>query len=161
MSASTRWLAIVATVIAATVLVGIAVTLVAGGAETYPDGTPERTVQDYLRAISDRDATTANSFLAADLAERCAPYHRDLITNRSGTALRATLDRATVRGETADVRVRITETNGSGPFGSDESYQNVVFNLARTDGQWRITEPAWPLYCPPEARGPAVPAPAK
>lgn len=154
MSASTLWLAIVATVIAVTVLAGIAVTM---AAETYAEGTPERTVQDDLHAISDRDATNANSFLAADLAARCASSYREPIANRSGTALRATLDRATVRGETADVQVRITETYGSGPFSSNESNQTVVFNLARTDGQWRITEPAWSLYCPADPGGPRVP----
>ncbi len=67
------------------------------------------------------------------------------------------------------MQVRVTETYGSGPFSSNESNQTVVFNLARTDGQWRITEPAWPLYCPPDLGGPrvppapggAVPAPAR
>ncbi len=57
MSASIRWLAIVAAVVAVTVVAGIAVTLAAGGAESYAEGTPERTVQDYLHAISDRDPT--------------------------------------------------------------------------------------------------------
>lgn len=165
MSASTRWLAVVATVIAVTVLAGIAVTLAAGGAETYAEGTPERTVQDYLRAVSDRDATAANSLLASDLAKRCSSFGHDPIANRGGNALRATLDRAVVRGETADVHVRITETYGSGPFSSSESNPTVVFNLARTEGQWRITEPAWPLYCPPErvppAPGGAAPAPVR
>ena len=155
MSASTRWLAVVTAVIAVAVLAGIAVTLAAGGERAYPEGSPERAVQDYLHAVGDRDATTATSFLSPELAARCSTTAREPIANRGSSGLRATLDRATTRGETAEVHVRITETYGSGPFGANESNQTVVFMLARTGGQWRITEPPWPLYCPP------VPVPAK
>ena len=161
MSASTRWLAIVAAVIAVAVFAGVIVTLTAGGAETYPEGSPERAVQDYLRAVGDREATTAISFLSPELAARCSTTAREPIANRGSSGLRATLDRATTRGETAEVHVRITETYGSGPFGANESSQTVVFILARTDGQWRITEPAWPLYCPPGAPVPAAPTPVR
>lgn len=151
MSASTRWLLIVGAVIAAAVLVGVVVTATAGDADTYPDGSPERAVQDYLQAVRDRDVTSAIAFLAPDLAERCSPTYREPITDRGATGLRATLDRATVRGEIAEVHVRITETYGGGPFGANESTMTVVFILERMDGRWLFTEPPWPLYCPSPA----------
>ncbi|MBM4410592.1 MAG: hypothetical protein FJ037_04580 [Chloroflexi bacterium] len=151
MSASTRWLAILAAVIAVAVFAGILVTMGAGGADTYPEGSPERAVQDYLRAVGDREATTALSFISPELAARCSTTSREPIASRGSSGLRATLDRATTRGETAEVHVLITETYGSGPFGANESNQTAVFILARTDGQWRFTEPPWPLHCPPVA----------
>lgn len=155
MSTSARWLVIVAVVIAIAVLAGIAVTLGTGGERTYPDGSAERTVQDYLHAVSDRDVTAATSLLSTELVARCSAMAREPIANRGSSGLRATLDRAVTRGETAEVHVRITETFGAGPFGSNDSSQTVVFVLGRAGGQWHITEPPWPLYCPP------APAPAK
>ncbi|TAK81087.1 MAG: hypothetical protein EPO16_00295 [Dehalococcoidia bacterium] len=155
MSNSTRWLAGIGAAILLAVVAGLVITVTTGRETTYPEGTPERVVQDYLHAVSDRDATAATSFLSPELAARCSTTYRDPIVNRSA-GLRATLDRATVRGDKAEVQVRITETYGAGPFGSNESTQNVAFNLTKSDAGWRISEAAWPLYCPP-----SVPAPVK
>lgn len=147
LSNSTRWLAGIGGAILLAVAVGLVVTATAGREATYAEGTPERVVQDYLHAVSDRDAGAAMSFLSSELAARCNTTFRDPIVNRSAS-LRATLDRATVRSDTAEVHVRITETYGTGPFGANESTQTVVFSLAKSDGEWRIAESAWPLYCP-------------
>lgn len=148
MSAATRWLAIVGAVIAVAVLAGIVVTVTAGDADSYPEGSPERTVQDYLQAVRDRDATAVVAFLAPALAQRCSSAYRDPIINRGTNGLRATLDRATTRGETAEVHVRITKSYGGGPFGSNESTMTTVFILTSTDGRWLFSEGPWPLFCP-------------
>lgn len=148
MSASTRWLAVVAGVIALAVVAGVIVSLTAGDEKAYPPGSPERAVQDYLHAVADRDVTLATSFLSDELVARCSTVSRDVIANRSSSGLRASLERVTTRGETAEVHVRITETYGDGPFGSNESSQTVVFTLLRSGDEWRITEQPWPLYCP-------------
>lgn len=153
MSSSTRWLVGIGAAIFLAVVAGLLITVTTGREATYSEGTPERVVQDYLHAVSDRDASAAMSFLSSELAARCTNTFRDPIVNRSAS-LRATLDRATVRGDTAEVHVRITETYGTGPFGANESTQTVVFSLAKSDGGWRIAESAWPLYCPPQ---PALP----
>jgi len=137
MSAATRWLAIVGAVIAVAVLAGIVVTVTAGDADSYPEGSPERTVQDYLQAVRDRDATAVVAFLAPALAQRCSSAYRDPIINR-----------ATTRGETAEVHVRITKSYGGGPFGSNESTMTTVFILTSTDGRWLFSEAPWPLFCP-------------
>jgi hypothetical protein len=146
---STRWLALVAAGIAVAVIAGIAMTTLAGGERTYAPGSPERTVQDYLRAVSDRDATTALSFFAPDLLSKCEPKPRESISNRGSSSLRATLDRAVTRDSTAEVRVRVTESydNGS-PFGGGDSTFTQTFILTKTGDQWRFSEAPWPTYCP-------------
>jgi len=148
MSGSTRWLIVVGAVLSVLVAAALAFTALLGHETAYPDGTPERVVQQYLHAVSDHDVGAATSFLTADLAARCETTYRDPIVNRT-SSLRATLDRAVTRDDTAEVHVRITETYGAGPFGSNESVQTVVFILARVDGAWRLSESPWPMYCPP------------
>jgi len=148
-TASNRWLMIVAGAIVIAVVVGIAVTMLAGGERKYAEGTPERTVQDYLRAVSDRDATLAMTFLTTDAAKQCDAASRRGISDRGSNTIRATLDRALVRADTAEVRVRLTESYGNdSPFSSGQSSNNQTFTLKQTDGTWRLTDSPWPLYCP-------------
>ena len=152
MATSTRWLAIVAAAIVIAVVGGIAVNTLAGGERAYAPGTPERAVQDYLRAVSDRDATAAFTFLAPDLLAKCEPKPRESITGRTSNNLRATLDRAVTREGVADVRVRLTESYSSdGPFGSGDNSFTQAFVLQQVGGQWRFTEAPWPIYCPQPA----------
>jgi hypothetical protein len=152
---STRWLAGVGVAIALLVVVALVLTSVTGHEAVYPEGSPERTVRAYLHAVSERDAGAATALLTPDLAERSDTTYKDPIVNRT-SSLRATLDRATTRDDTAEVHVQITETYGAGPFGANESNQAVVFTLARSGGTWRISESPWPLYCPQPA--PLAPA---
>ena len=151
MAASNRWLAIVGALIALAVVAGIVVTSFARGERLYPEGSPERTVQDYLHAVSNRDALNAASYLAPDLAQRCDKVPRESITNRGSASIRATLDRATVRGDRlAEIHVRITESySADSPFASGDSTTTQVFLLTQIDGQWRFSEAPWPMYCPP------------
>lgn len=149
MTASNRWLAIVGAFIALAVIAGIVVTSFARGERVYAEGTPERSVQDYLRAVSDRDANRATSYLAPELATRCGQTPRDGITNRSSSSLRATLDRTTYRGDRqAEVQVRLTETYNESPFSGGNSAYTQVFVLTQADGAWRFSKSPWPLYCP-------------
>ncbi len=149
MTASTRWLAVVAGTIVVAVVTGILVTTLAGGERTYAPDSPERVVQDYLRAVSDRDATAAFAFFAPDLLAKCEPKPRESISNRGSSTLRASLDRAVTRDDTAEVRVRLTESYGTdSPFGSGDSSFTHTFVLTKLDGQWRFSEPPWPTYCP-------------
>lgn len=152
MAASNRWLVIVGVAIALAVLAGILVTTFAGGERQYAEGTPERTVQDYLRTVSDRDATAAFAYLTPELTTQCEPKPRESISSRSGDSLRAVLDRTTVRGDTAEVRVNVIERyDAGGPFGGGESNFAQVFVLKQVNGQWRFSESPWPIYCPTPA----------
>ena len=129
---------------------GLAVAALGRGERTYPEGSPERAVQDYLHAVSDRDALTAFSYLNADLQTRCTAAPRDPIVNRGSTSIRATLDRATVRADRmAEVHVRIQETyNADSPFSDGGTSSTQAFVLTQSGGQWRFAEPPWPIYCP-------------
>lgn len=149
MSASTRWLAILGAGIAIAVIAGIAVTTLAGGEREYAEGSPERTVQDYLRAVSDRDSTRAFSYFDPELLAKCEPKPREAIANRGSSTLRATLDRTTVTGDVAEVRVRLTESyNNDSPFGSGESTFTQTYILKKVNDAWRFAEAPWPTYCP-------------
>jgi len=148
-AASNRWLVIIGVFIGLAVAGGIAVTSLARGERLYAEGTPERTVQDYLRAVSDRDASKATSYLAPELATRCEQTPRDGITNRSTTSMRATLDRTTYRSDRlVEVQVRLTESYNDSPFSGGNSTYTQVFVLTQADGAWRFSESPWPLYCP-------------
>jgi hypothetical protein len=148
-STSTRWLAAVAAAIALIVALAVAATMVAGGERTFQEGTPERTVQRYLAAVADRDATAAASFLSTELAQRCDSFVQDMITNRGSGTIRATLDETVLRdGGAVQVRVQLTEAYGGGPFDSGESARPVMFDLTQEDGNWRFTPAPWPMYCP-------------
>jgi len=149
-SASNRWLAGVGIVVLVAVVVAAVVTVVADGEQSFPEGSPEATVQRYLRAIADRDAGTALNLLSPELREQCEGVGRDPITRRGESRISARLERTEPRedGAAADVHVRLTERYGGGPFDSGESVQLVVFHLRRFDGAWRFTDPPWPLFCP-------------
>ncbi len=159
MMASTRWLIGIAAAIAAAIVAAVIVALVAGGARTFPPGTPEHAVQGYLQAVAREDATAAFAYLSADLRQACGDYSREAITNRGDSGLRVTLDGTTIRDDgTALVRVRILESYGGSPFGASESTMSMSFELRQEDGDWRFAQSPWPLYCPKLL--PAVPAPA-
>ena len=158
MSGSTRWLIAVAAIIGAAVVVSVLVAALAGGEEEFPDGSPEAAVQSYLRAIADRDATAALAFLSTGLTERCGEIPREAVVQRGDNRFRATLTETTVRDDTTQVEVEITEIYGSDPFGGNEYGFEQVFVLVQENGEWRFDEAPWPLYCP----GPVtVPAPIR
>ncbi len=141
MASSNRWLAIAGSVIALTVVVGIAVTVIAGGEQVYNEGTPERAVQRYLHAVSDHDVSGAMSYLAPELAKKCDDRLRTALTSRTDRSIRATLDRSMIREGDAEVHVRIAETYASSsPFGSGDYSFTEVFLLSREGGQWQLTE---------------------
>ena len=147
MSSSTRWLAGVCAVVLVIVVVGVLAAM-RGGAQTYSTDSPEYAVQQYVRAVADRDATKAISYMSSDLQARCDTLPRDAITNRGRSNVRATLQDVQRNGSTATVRVGITENFGSGPFDGGDSTQQVVFELRQQAGVWQFTDAPWPLYCP-------------
>ncbi len=154
MSGSTRWLVAVAGVVGAAVVVSILVAALAGGEKEFPEGTPEAAVQSYLRAIADRDASAALAFLSTDLTERCGDIPRETVVQRGNNRFRATLTQTTVRDDTTEVDVEITESFGSDPFGGNEWSFHEVFVLVQESGDWRFDETPWPLFCPTPATAP-------
>jgi len=157
MSTSTRWLAGVGVVVAIVVVLATVLTALADDEQEFSAGSPEATVQSYLRAVADSDATTAFTYLSPELLDRCGDFPRDVITQRGDYRFRATLVNTVQRDGTVEIEVDITERWGDGPFGGGESTWSQVFVLSQEDGTWLFTEPPWPTYCPNPKPMPAVP----
>jgi hypothetical protein len=145
MNASTRWLVAIAGIVAVTVVVSTLVAVFADGEQEFEPGTPEAVVQSYLRAVADRDATRALSFLGEPVHDECAEIPRQAITQRGNTDFRATLEETFTTSDGAVVEVAITETY-DGAFGGDSTWTYSFF-LEQEDGEWLFSEVPWPFYC--------------
>lgn len=159
MSPSTRWLVAVAAVVAIAVVAGTLISVASDDEQDFAAGTPERAVQDYLRAIAERDVPAVEGFISAELHDRCGDVPRDIV-QRNDYRFRAALEDTVVRADVTEIHVALTETYGSPPFGGGESTWTVIFELAQEDGAWRFTETPWPLYCAKPRMPAAVPVPA-
>ena len=147
-SASTRWLIVVAGVTVALVLASVLVAQLAGRETELELDTPEGAVQAYLRAVADGDAQAAYGFYSAALQERCdLSSVRDSLRFREED-FRATLGEVIDRGDTVEVLVDLTQFYGDGPFGRGESTFQQVFILEKADTGWVFVEPPWPTWCP-------------
>ena len=115
-----------------------------GTPEMLDADTPEGVVQRYSAAVIDGDELTAAEYLTPESVEDCEESFSD-----GSESMRVTLVSTTVRDESADVRVSITTTYGSRPFGVSESEFVDDFDLVRVDGAWLIDTAPWPLtICP-------------
>lgn len=113
-----------------------------------PAGSPEATVQDYVRLVYAHDLDEAAALL--DPQGRCAK--EDLESAWVDREARMVLRESDVDGDEADVRVDLVYAGG-GPFGlSDEYSEPQHFQLARAGERWVITGEPWPMYgCAPGA----------
>ena len=160
-SLSTRWLVGVAAVVVVAVALSVVAIVIGGDEQEFAAGTPEATVQGYLRAVIDRDASAAAGYLSADLIERCDDQRlRDAYRRPSDRDVRVTLVGTTEVGDVTEVRVRITEFRGNPPFGGDDFSHDEFFALRQEAGEWRIVDPPWPLFFCDEPRQLPRPAPA-
>lgn len=171
-SASSRWLAGIA--IAVVVLVAASVALVLfdrrGEPELFPPESPEGAVQRYLLAVDGREDREAYGYLGPELSEECGFDHfRESVRNfqpgngRRDQDLRVSLIGTEAVDETTEVSVRVTRYRVDPPFGGDEYSSRRMFVLEEIDGDWRFTEPPWPMSWCPEPEQPETglgPAPA-
>lgn len=147
MNASTRWLVAVAGIVSVVVVASTLVALLANGEQEFEAGTPEAAVQGYLRAVADRDATAALSYIADSVYDECADIPRDAVIRRGDNDFRATLEDTVSRSDGVIVDVAITESYGSGVFGNESTWTYSFSLVRQTDGEWRFSEVPWPLYC--------------
>ncbi len=162
------WLIGGGTLVAA-LLVASIVVVVIQGEEELKEGTPERTVQLYLKAVVVEDFNAAYSFLSTELKRECSLeeylVNGSVYGSRELERSRVTLQKTSRVNGTVIVRARVTRVSSSGPFGVSESSHDQDFTLREEDGEWRFTRMPWPYYgCgasyrPPEAV-PLAPAPA-
>ena len=132
-------------VTAPTVPTEIHIAMVGSGAPVFPASSPERTVQNYVRAVADRDFIAALTSLPASLAPQCRDAIREAISLRESNAMRAVLELTTRRDATAEGRVRVSE---SFPAGGIQTARSVVFLVQQVDDRWQIVDTSWPATCP-------------
>ena len=111
---------------------------------TYAEGTPEAAVQDYYRALIDHDAGGAYDLFSPALQGRCSRPTAAEIEYLS--IVRVVLDEVAADGDSATVRVSVTQDFDGGPFGSDESTTDETVQLERSDGTWLIDDLPWPYF---------------
>jgi hypothetical protein len=156
---SSRWLVAVALVVVALILGSMAVALInpRGNVETLSKDTPEGTVQRFILAIQDSDYTLAYNYLTNEMKEICTIAKMETNTRWSVNDLNDNrielLDTEKLSNGRVKVKVRVSQTNVSPPFGVDEYSHQEWFILIYENGYWRFTEPPWPLdWCSRTAR---------
>lgn len=114
------------------------------GEADFDPTTPEATVQRYVKAVADRQATAVLDTFTDTLRERCNGTLGGSLYFPSLS--RASLAGSTVSGSRATVEVLVTEDNGGGLFdpGGTTSRQQIV--LTQTAAGWRISEVPWPFF---------------
>lgn len=137
--------------------------------ESFEEGTPEATVQQYLQGVEARDIQITFDLLSEDLKRDCTPEDfggnfspfRERLTND-----RVSLERTTMLDGTAFVTVRISNFSRNGPFGNrpfgpSESTYTQNYTLKQEDGAWKFSKfPSYPGHffrCDPPR--PIVPPP--
>ena len=130
--------------------------------ETLSEGSPEATVQQFLKAVEGEDFQIAYGFLSEELREDCSVQDFVGANARNGRLRngRVTLERTQTVEDTTFVTVRITQFFGSGPFGTSESTFEQRFPLSQENGEWRFTQYPWPYFqCGPFKPERVIPAP--
>ena len=165
-SLSSKWLVgtaiFVVVLIVASVTVGL--TIGRGAAKDLPESEPEGTVQRYLLALQNRDYPLARTYLKERLKESCTEeYLREAaryFAERSGDTRIAVVGKNALSNGRVEVRVQVTDVNVSPPFGVNEYSHEEQYALTQVDGQWRLDQPAWPVFgCPDRQVPPKPPRP--
>ena len=117
--------------------------------EDFAPGSPEASVQDYLRALDEGDFEVAYDILSPELRERCSI--EDMFGERNSRRWdlddkRITLKGARTLNETTYVTVRVSELSGGGLFGPSEYSFEVDFALRQFDGNWKFYRNPWPSF---------------
>lgn len=129
--------------VAVIVLVAVIAAVVSAtrSAPTYGEGTPERTVQEFLTAALDGDYEAAADLLVADSSCDVEDFDRAYVPDD----VRVVLHTTNVEADTARVGVEVVYGAGD-PFGGSEYSEDQSFRLTRTGEQWAIEGIPWPLY---------------
>ena len=135
-----RILVIIGAFIAVLVVAALAVVLSRGEPVLLDESTPQGVVQRYSAAVIEGDEPAAAAYLTERTRTQCVEFQ-----GASSGSLRVTLVSTTERASSADVRVLIVTSNGSGPFGNSEYETEDVFDLVKSDGKWLIDSAPWQL----------------
>ena len=159
-SASSRWLAAIASFSAVLIIVSVLIGIFVGNGsgDLLPADSPEGTVQRYLLALTEDDIASAYGYISTDLKDECTLENFLQNTRyRREQDFTAALSKTTDTGSNTIVTVEITEPNSNSPFGQGRYSFSTSFTVTLEDAVWRISEPPWPVFCPPGKDLPARP----
>ncbi len=132
--------------------------------QSFEDGTPEKAVQDFLKAYADEDYARVYELWAEDLRKDCT--RDDYIEKVVGSNGRLSDSRIRLTdteyvgddSERAMVLARVSRISSDGPFSTSESDHRQRYTLALEAGVWKFTAVPWPSAgCPPIKQAPASP----
>jgi hypothetical protein len=135
---------VLALVVGGALVVAVVAAVVASGRSEVDlePGTPQATVQAYLRAVLDGDVAALDS-----LEPETECQAGDITGAFIPESARVVLTEAEIDGAQATVQVEVTESSSGSPFGVDEFTHEETFALERSgSGEWRIVGAPWPLY---------------
>jgi hypothetical protein len=137
---------IIALTIAALIVLAVLAALLVGAPdeEEFAAGTPPRAVQDYLRAVRERDAERAYGFFSTS-AQREMSFE-DFSRNISGYGVanentRIRLEDSDIDGERATLTLEIEQFDDASLFDSSRYEYERTVTLVREDGAWKIDDP--------------------
>lgn len=110
--------------------------------EDFEAGTPEASVQGFLRAVIEGEEAAAERYLATD--SECSAS--DVEEARTADSARVVLRESETENGTARVSVEIVSSSSGGPFEADEYSRNRTFDLVQEGGEWRLEDVPWPLF---------------
>lgn len=110
---------------------------------TYPDGSPEAALQDFVTATLDDDDVTMLALLTDDARRSCGD-EIDRIDNWTRDDMRAELESIDVEASTAEASVRFRRVDSGDVFGGSSWDVEATFELIRVDGVWLVDRAGWP-----------------
>ena len=111
--------------------------------ETTPQldaNTPEGTVQQYLKSVTERDFDTAITYLASDTKCKIEDFDQAYIQD----SVRISLSDTSITSDSAMVKVGIENSSGD-PFGGSYA-ESQTFRLTKSASAWKISGIPWPTY---------------
>jgi hypothetical protein len=121
-------------VVALLLVIAVVVVLVRTSARATLDAaSPEGVVQRYSQAVLDGDDATAAKYFKGS-PDDCGYY------DSQSDNLRLTFKSTHISGDTATVRVTVSQNYGGGPFSNYEYSTDERFTLVKSSGTWVIIE---------------------
>ena len=111
--------------------------------ETTPQldaNTPEGTVQQYLKSVTERDFDAAITYLARDTKCKIEDFDQAYIQD----SVRISLSDTSITSDSAMVKVGIENSSGD-PFGGSYA-ESQTFRLTKSASAWKISGIPWPTY---------------
>lgn len=117
------------------------------GPKTFPAGSPEAAVQDYLDAALDADHDAMVATLVADRRAACADKLDDRSSGYGFSGTGFELDDMRISGSSARAELTQRRDSSGDPFDSSRNTSDLVIELEQADdGQWYVSDTPWPWW---------------